>query len=166
MELSSTPTWRPSPSACVKYCVSCSHKKHGYYGTRIYWCWRALKQRCNVKNSRHYNHYGGRGITYCAKWEEFAGFWEDMQSGYAEHLTLDRIDVNGNYSKENCRWVDNETQQANKRNNILIFYKGKTQHLAAWIRELNLNNGSVRSRINAGETPLSVITYNYKKYKK
>lgn len=90
-------------------------KTHGMYGTRPYRIWVGMKTRCDNKNVREYPDYGGRGITYCEKWKTFQGFWEDMQEGYSDDLTIDRTDTNGNYEKDNCRWVDMSVQSHHKR---------------------------------------------------
>ncbi len=89
-------------------------KTHGMTGTRIYTIWKGMKTRCkNV--SETYHNYGGRGITYCESWEIFDNFLLDMGEGYSDGLELDRIDVNGDYCKENCRWVDGNIQAYNQR---------------------------------------------------
>lgn len=89
--------------------------KHGMAGSRPYNIWFDVKRRCSDPSRKNYPHYGGRGISYSAKWEDFEGFWEDMQEGYSDVLTLERVDVNGNYCKENCTWVTQEDQKKNKR---------------------------------------------------
>lgn len=91
---------------------------------KVYSVWRTMKQRCDNQNSVGYANWGGRGITYCDKWKTFDGFWEDMQDGYEEGLTLDRIDFNGNYCKENCRWATYTVQLHNKRHRNKHGYKG------------------------------------------
>jgi len=78
---------------------------HGDFGTPFYFVWNAMKQRCNNPNTEKYPRYGGRGITYCAKWENYIGFKEDMAESWLPGLSLDRLDVNGDYTKENCRWI-------------------------------------------------------------
>ncbi|RLB78660.1 MAG: hypothetical protein DRH06_01155 [Deltaproteobacteria bacterium] len=78
---------------------------HGMAGTKVYMVYQALKNRCNNKNNLEYHRYGGRGITYPVEWETFEGFWKDMEAGYAEGLTIDREDGDGNYCKENCQWI-------------------------------------------------------------
>ena len=79
-----------------------SNGTHHMYGTRPYRIWVGMKTRCNNCKVREYPDYGGRGITYCEKWEYFEGFWEDMSEGYSDNLTIDRTDTNGNYEKTNC----------------------------------------------------------------
>lgn len=92
--------------------------KHGLRNSRPYYIWRGLKVRCSNPNNPDWGEYGGRGISYDTKWESFKGFWEDMQEGYSEDLILDRIDPNGSYTKENCRWVDYYLSAINKNTPI------------------------------------------------
>lgn len=88
---------------------------HGKSRDKRYKAHSAMKDRCNNSNNIHWKSYGGRGISYDPKWETFQGFWEDMGGSYIEGTTLDRIDVNGNYCKENCRWVEQSIQSYNRR---------------------------------------------------
>lgn len=115
--------------------------------TRPYRIWLNIKSRCNWESGDCYQNYGGRGITYDPKWETFDGFWEDMKDGYEKNLTIDRVDNNGNYTKENCRWATKKEQSNNKRNNILITMDGKTQNLTQWCEELGLKRATIYSRI-------------------
>lgn len=88
---------------------------HGMNKTRQYQTWADMKTRCDNTNHKWYSEYGGRGISYDPKWSTFKGFWEDMEEGYSDNLTLDRIDVDGDYRKENCRWVIAAIQSHNQR---------------------------------------------------
>lgn len=114
--------------------------------TGIYGSWYAMKQRCgNPKNSSFHN-YGGRGITYDPKWESFTGFQEDMGGSYSSGLTLERIDVNGNYNKQNCCWITRKQQYSNMRKTVWLEYKGETKTLMDWAKEIDLPYKTVRSR--------------------
>jgi hypothetical protein len=114
-----------------------------------------MKDRCYNPNFRDFKNYGGRGITICEEWQT-PHSWKGgrafrkwaLENGYADNLTLDRIDVNKGYSPENCRWVSMKEQQNNKRNNRLITYNGKTQTIALWCEELNLPFSTVKNRLN------------------
>lgn len=89
--------------------------KHKMTRTRPYDIWLNLKQRCNNDNSVSYPNYGGRGIGYDQRWEEFEVFWEEMGDSYSDGLSLERIDLDGNYCKDNCRWATDTEQARNKR---------------------------------------------------
>ncbi len=112
-------------------CISCamkelSRKSHindiGYSNTKLYRLWKQVKDRCNRAKNINYKHYGGRGIKVCNEWANDFMIFHDwsIANGYKEGLTLDRIDVNGNYEPTNCRWVSMKEQQNNRRNNVVI----------------------------------------------
>ena len=92
-------------------------RTHGMHDTRQYQCWSDMKTRCDCKDNKFYDYYGGRGISYCDKWETFEGFWEDMQEGYSDDLTINRRDNDGNYNKDNCKW-DTKTFQGHMRRKL------------------------------------------------
>lgn len=94
-----------------------TNKKHGERHSRLYRVWSAMKTRCYNPNSRDYQYYGGRGIAICAEWlSDFATFqnWA-MSHGYRDDLSIDRINVNGNYCPDNCRWATATEQRHNRR---------------------------------------------------
>lgn len=85
------------------------------FNTKVYAVWATMKYRCKSTNRTWKKNYLDRDITYDPKWETFEGFWEDMEEGYEEGLTLDRIDNDGNYCKDNCRWTTRSVQSRNRR---------------------------------------------------
>ncbi len=114
---------------------------------RIRNSWVNMKTRCNNPKSTRYYLWGGRGISYDPKWETFKGFIEDMGSTYQEGLTLDRIDNNKGYSKENCRWATRKEQSYNRRTNIRFTFKNITQTLTEWAEVLNIKRSTLAQRI-------------------
>ena len=88
---------------------------HNLSGHRLYSTWKNMIYRCEDVNNVNFKHYGERGISVCEEWHNVENFIEDMYPTYIDGLTLDRIDVNGNYCKDNCRWVNQSTQNRNTR---------------------------------------------------
>lgn len=127
-------------------------KTHGKTNTRLYHIWHGIKERCCSVNYVHYKNYGGRGITVCDEWlHDFQAFYDwALANGYADNLTIDRIDNNKGYSPDNCRWVTMKEQQNNRRNNRLITYNGKTQTISQWSEEKNINKRTLIDRLNHG----------------
>lgn len=130
------------------------HYKHGGAGTRLYEIWCSMRKRCNNPNASRYHLYGGRGIKVCEEWNTFPPFQEWAEkSGYADDLTLERQDVNGNYCPENCTWATMKRQCRNRRTNVLIELDGESHTLVEWCEKLGLNYHTVYSRIHRGSTP-------------
>lgn len=125
--------------------------RHNLYGIRLHTTWRHMKERCNNPNSTDYHNYGGRGITYYQEWEEFKPFYEwAMKNGYKDDLTIDRIDVNGNYEPSNCRWVSRKKQGRNKRDTIRITIDGVTKTIPEWSEKTGVQEGTLRWRYYNG----------------
>lgn len=104
------------------------HKKHGESNSPLYCVWKQLRYRCERQSHKQYKNYGGRGIKVCESWSNsFASFrdWA-MSNGYRRGLSIDRIDVDGNYEPSNCRWITMKDQQNNRRNNHRVTYKENT----------------------------------------
>ena len=120
--------------------------------TRLYCVWSGMVQRCTNPSADNYARYGGRGIKVCEEWSnDFCAFrdWA-ITNGYAEGLTIDRIDNEGNYDPSNCRWVNRTTQQNNTRRNHFFEYNGITHTVAEWSRILGVNRETLRHRIIRG----------------
>jgi hypothetical protein len=114
---------------------------------RPYRIWCALRYRCTNKNLPGYKDYGGRGITYDPRWNSFETFWKDMKKGYKNNLSIDRIDNNGNYYKENCQWSTPARQNRNQRRTIYIMVDGKKENLRDFCERHGLSFRQTHSRI-------------------
>lgn len=121
-----------------------------------YQCWWNMKQRCNNKENRSYKRYGERGITYDPRWEQFEYFYADMGEK-PMFLSLDRIDNNGNYTKENCRWASPHTQMNNTRKNRFITYKGETITVAEASKRSGIKYQTLMSRIRRNTTEVELF---------
>ena len=129
--------------------VGQSNRKHGMYGTRIYTIWADMKKRCLDKQDRAYKHYGARGISICKEWYEFDNFYTWAKtSGYTDNLTLDRKDVNGDYTPDNCKWSTWKEQQNNRRSSRMITYNGETKTLSQWSDIRGIPRNTLTARIN------------------
>lgn len=116
---------------------------------RLWNIYHGMKKRCNNPNCARYKDYGGRGITICIEWQDdFDAFADWAKSnGYDETLTIDRIDVNGNYEPSNCRWVSLKEQSRNMRKTVYAEYKGVKKPLIEWCEELGLVYDTIHDRI-------------------
>jgi hypothetical protein len=125
----------------------------------IYRCWQEMKRRCSNPKRRAYKNYGGRGIGYCKRWENFDAFLKDMGPSWKLALTLERKDNDAGYAKSNCRWIPKAEQPWNTRRNIQVRYRSQTKPLFQWVRELNLSYALVRARIRYyGWSPADAFT--------
>ncbi len=123
---------------------------HGMSNSTEYHIWRTMKARCSQPTDCNYPNYGGRGIKVCEQWQNsFEAFLADMGRRPAG-LTLDRIDVNGDYEPGNCRWATTAEQNTNRRNNHKIEFGGRTLTVTQWARELGVKPGLIANRLRAG----------------
>lgn len=128
---------RPTVSCgCIRKLMT--PRTHGKSKTPLYQVWRNMHSRCANPKHPQYPHYGGRGIVVCERWKSFAAFLEDMGPSAFSGLYLDRIDVNGVYEPENCRWVDPRTSSENRRNAIIVELDGVSVNLSVAARKLGL----------------------------
>lgn len=142
----------------IKSCW-CINSKHWFSKTKIYWIYMWILQRCNNQKAINYIFYWARWIK--SEWKWFNDFYSEVWKYYKEGLTIDRIDNNWNYSKENCRWITLKENNRNKRNNRIYTYKGKTQCISAWREEYHIYRGALEWRLDRGwsfkraiETPI------------
>lgn len=160
----------------VKSCGCLRHQPsyivHNKSHTPLYGVWNNMKNRCTNIHDKSYKNYGGRGISICEEWKNsFQCFYDwSIKNGYKEGLTIERIDNDGNYCPENCKWIIKGEQVNNRRNNQFYTYQGKTQTLGQWCKELNLDYGRIHGRITYGNwtferaisTPIDVSKRNKK----
>ena len=140
-------------------CISCGcynkikTTKHGMTRTPTYVSWQSLIARCIKLNNDQYKYYGGRGITVCERWLDknngFINFLSDMGER-PQGKTIDRIDNNGNYCPENCKWSDAKTQNRNRKCSRMIEYNGETLNLIAWAERTGINEATISSRLKMG----------------
>lgn len=139
----------------------CGHKtnyKHGMTNSRLYKIWRGMKERCHRKKHPGYKNYGDRSIGVCDSWLSFLGFKEDMEKSYNEHVqkfgekntTLDRIDNDGGYSRDNCKWSTLKEQHNNTRRSVQFTVNGITKSITDWAKDLRMSQNTIRKRIKMG----------------
>lgn len=136
-----------------------SHTKHGMKHTTIYHRWLDMKQRCYNPKNKRYGCYGGRGIKVCDDWlNDFQAFYDwAMANGYKDDLSIDRINVNGNYEPANCRWVTDDVQISNKVNTIRVTLNGVTKTLPEWEKETGIKQGTLLWRYHKGYPPEKIL---------
>lgn len=146
-------------------CKEVKHRKHGLTfevgrkPTRLYRIWSQMKTRCFNLNDEHFKDYGGRGITVCDEWkDDFQAFHDwAVANGYADGLTIDRINVNGNYEPSNCRWATAKEQNSNRRNTPVVTFEGITKTLLEWSEITGVGYQTLYYRYRAGKTPSEIL---------
>lgn len=136
------------------------NRTHGGKGTRLYECWRHMRYRCSNPNNQAYKDYGGRGIQVCREWQDFAEFkkWA-LANGYTEELTIDRIDVNGDYRPDNCRWVNSKTQMNNRRTTPKYAVGKERLTLSEWSQRTGIPRSTIWNRLRRGLSFEEAIEY-------
>lgn len=123
-------------------------------GKRIpeYVIWKGMRQRCSARNCEHSDRYALRGIFVCERWNNFENFLKDMGRRPSDSHQIDRIDNDGPYSPENCRWVTPKEQQRNKRSNVVLTFNGTSATIAEWSEILEIPYSRIMSRIVRGKS--------------
>lgn len=131
---------------------------HGHSRERLYRVWKSMLHRCNSIHSSSYDNYGARGIKVCDEWKDYETFKEwAINHGYAEKLSIDRINVNGNYCPENCKFSSMKEQANNKRSNHFIEIDGVTKTIAQWAEYSGLPQSTIYQRVKVGKTGADIL---------
>lgn len=132
---------------------------HGESYTRLYRIWKHMKARCQCPTCTDFKFYGARGISLCDEWQTYPEFrdWA-MRNGYTDGLTIDRIDVNGNYEPANCRWVTQLQQYSNMTSNVCLALGDETHTLMEWSKILKVPYELLRGRVRMGWTDERILT--------
>lgn len=132
---------------CSRACkASLQSTTHGSSLTPTYKTWEKMRARCNNPNQNGYENYGGRGIRICDRWNDFKNFLADMGER-PNGCSLDRIDSNGNYEPNNCRWATRREQAMNRRTNVVVSYRGREMCLMELAAELGLEFKTISYRV-------------------
>jgi hypothetical protein len=151
----------------IRHQSSERHRTHGATNPqspdyRLYQTWRTMRQRCMYPQATGYQHYGGRGITICWSWKHSFYFFRRwaLAHGYADDLTIDRINNNLGYTPENCRWATRTEQARNTRRNRQITWRGEMKCLIEWAEDPRcvVSEETLRSRLKTGWSPDLALT--------
>ena len=135
--------------------TSKANSKHRMSGTPEHLAWKSIKARCYNKNNSHYKYYGGRDIKVCERWiNNFDNFFKDMGPRPGPRYSIDRIDNDGDYTPNNCRWADTYTQANNKSDSRFITYNGETKTITQWAREIGIGIQTLYGRIDKLRWPI------------
>lgn len=134
---------------------------HGAYFSPEHRIWRGMLGRCRNKNNRSYPRYGGRGIVVCDRWLIFANFLADM-GPRPKAMSIDRIDNDGPYSPDNCRWATPKMQSNNTGMTYLIEFRGEVKGISEWSRILGLGRTTIQARIAKGWSHEKALTTHVK----
>lgn len=134
---------------CMQLEIGHKNYRYGCRTNRLYTIWRGIKARCLNANAPNYTYYGGRGISICDEWLHSFDLFQSwaLNNGYSNELTIDRVDVNGNYCPENCKWSTVTQQNNNKRNNRYLTINGRIQTLSEWCREYRADRDKVKTNM-------------------
>lgn len=144
-----------SSCGCMK---STASSTHGLGKSREHRIWANMIRRCNDKSGRAYKHYGERGIYVCDRWlDSFVNFWNDMGPAPGAEYSLDRVDNDGPYSPENCRWATRLEQARNKRSTVFISFMGESKSTTEWEDFFGIRRGRLWCAMNSGKDPVEYL---------
>lgn len=150
---------------CIKKGIN---SKHGFSDTRLYRIYRKMLRRCYVPEEPAYKYYGAKGIKICDEWlKDRSAFLKwSIENGYSDRLTIDRINVYGNYEPNNCRWATKKEQALNRSNNVIYEYNGVKQTEIEWAAEYGINRTTLSNRIKRGWSVEKALTEPIKENKR
>ena len=132
--------------------------KHGLSHLDEYGIWSKMKDRCINPNAKKFSFYGGRGITVCARWNDFSNFIEDMGKRPSKLHSIDRVNTNGNYEPSNCRWANQKEQCRNTRKNRFVTIGNESKCISEWCEIKGLKPTVIQTRIFRGMTPIEALS--------
>jgi hypothetical protein len=131
--------------------------RHGMTGTKLYDSWKGMRARCSNPSHISYKNYGGRGISVCNEWQDFENFYADM-GDRPEGATLERIDNDKGYSKDNCKWASWSENNRNRRSIRIVELDGVSKSVVEWAEVTGLKIQTICSRLNKGWTAERTLT--------
>jgi hypothetical protein len=137
--------------------VTKANTKHGDYQDPLYNSFNMMWQRCTNRSRPEWKRYGGRGITVCNRWQDYANFKADMGPTYQVGMTLDRINNDGNYEPSNCRWATRKMQQRNRWTGHWITLDGETKRVSEWAEKVGLDFHVIAKRLRRGWTEREAV---------
>ena len=125
-------------------------RSHGMSGTPEHRTWKKMRERCHNPNHKYYHNYGGRGVTICEAWDDFTTFFADMGERPSAKHSIDRIENDKGYCRNNCKWSTRKEQSNNRRSNRYLTYKGETLNITQWTQKLGLKRATLFTRMYLG----------------
>lgn len=154
----------------ITSCQQCVKKRtsrmvNGGHRSRLYTCWNHMKSRCYNVNDKSYSYYGGRGIVVCDEWKNSYKAFSDwaLANGYSNELSLDRINVNGNYNPDNCRWATFKQQMNNTRANRILEHNGECHTVSEWADIIGIKSDIIYCRLHHGWSVDRALTQEVKR---
>ena len=144
-----------------------NHFVHGFsHKERLYNIWKSMRQRCRDPKTNRAKYYHDKGIRVCEEWEDYATFREwAFAAGYTDELSIDRINPDGNYEPDNCRWVTPKTQANNQTTNRLLTFNGETKTMSQWAEYAEIPQDTFKRRIYKGWSIEKAITTPVRRHK-
>lgn len=160
ISLNSLTQGKTKSCGCLRYGNKNAKSTHGLTNHDLYIVWKNMLSRCYNRNNKEYKHYGARGIKVCERWKKVENFINDMCQSFVNGLQIDRINNDGNYCKENCKWSNRSEQQNNKRNNHMVTYRGNEYTLTELSRismTFGISCKALLKRLEAGWDPIDAV---------